>query len=118
MEKHIENLAAIEFCIGKIEEMQAQESLENRWLWEVRHKIAQYVHSYLKLHNKDKKSQQHILSEEEKEEIINNHPLLQPFDQASIGITNEQRNIIQKEIYDKVHKMYLFYEKKDESKSE
>jgi len=49
--------------------------------------------------------------EEQKQEIIKNHPLLQPFDQVSIGITSEQRNKIQKEIYDKVHKMYFFSEK-------
>lgn len=109
MERRIENLATIKFCIEKIEELLAEKSLENRWLWEVRLKIAQYVHSYLILHAKNKKSERNILSEEEKQEIVKNHPLLQPFDQASIGITNEQRDKIQKEIYDKVHKMYLFH---------
>ncbi|MBN2589666.1 MAG: hypothetical protein JXA96_07380 [Sedimentisphaerales bacterium] len=111
MEKHIENLATITYCLEKIEEILSQSSLENRWLWEVRLKIAQYVYSYLILHDKNKKSDQQILSEEEKQEIVKKHPLLQPFDQASIGVTNEQRNKIQKEIYDKVHKMYLFHEK-------
>ncbi len=110
MEKDIENLATIKYCIEKIEEILSQSSLENRWLWEVRLKIAQYVYSYLKLHDKNKKAEQHFLSEEEKQDIVKNHPLLQPFDQASIGVTNEQRNKIQKEIYDKVHKMYLFHE--------
>ena len=113
MEKHIENLATIKFCIEKIKGIMTQKSLENHWLWEVRLKIAQYVHSYLKLHDKEKKPNQHILSEEEKQEIVKSHPLLQPFDQASIGITVEQRNKIQKEIYDKIHKMYLFHEEID-----
>lgn len=110
MEKYIENLATINYCLEKIEELLSQSSQENRWLWEVRLKIAQYVYSYLLLHNKNKKTEPCILSEKEKQEIITNHPLLQPFDQASIGITNEERDIIQKEIYDKVHKMYLFHE--------
>jgi hypothetical protein len=111
MEKQIENLATIKYCIERIEEKLLQSSLESRWLWETRLKIAQYVHSYLMLHDKNKESERLTLSDEHKQEIIKNHPLLQPFDQVSIGITSEQRNKIQKEIYDKVHKMYFFFEK-------
>ena len=113
MDKHIENLTTIQYCIEKIEEKLSHNSLENRWLWEVRYKIALYVHNYLKIHDKENKSDRHVLSEGEKKEIIKNHPLMQPFDQASIGITNEQRNKIQKEIYDKVHNMYLFHKEND-----
>lgn len=111
MEKQTENLATIKYCIEMIEDILSQKSLESRWLWETRLKIAQYVYSYLLLHDKNKDSERLTLSNEHKQEIIKNHPLLQPFDQASIGITNEQRNKIQKEIYDKVHKMYLFSDK-------
>jgi len=113
MEKHIENLATIKYCTEIIEQLLSDDSLENRWLWEVRLKIAEYVRSYLLLHDKDKKAEQHILSDEEKQEIFKNHPLLQPFDQASIGINKEQREAIQKEIYDKVHKMYLLQSDSD-----
>lgn len=118
MEKNIENLATIKYCIERIKENISESSNENQWLWKVRLKIAEYVYSYLLLHDKDKKAEKHILSEEQKREIMNNHPLLQPFDQASIGITNEQRDAIQKEIYDKVHKMYLFHVESDTEQSE
>ena len=113
MEELIENLATIKYCVEKIEEKLLQNSIENRWLWEVRLKIAQYVYSYMSLNDKKNKFERHILNEEQKQEIIKNHPLMQPLDMASIGITNEQKKAIQKDIYDKVHKMYFFLEKNE-----
>ena len=113
MEELIENLVTIKYCIEKIEAKLLQSSLENRWLWETRLKIAQYVYSYMLLHNNNREIEPSILNEEQKQEIIKTHPLMQPLRQASIGITNEQRNAIQKEIYDKIHNMYFLHEKKE-----
>ncbi len=113
MKKQIESLATIKYCIEKIEEKLSQSSLENCWLWEVRLKIAQYVYSYLATYDKKNESERQTLSEEQKQEVIKVHPLMQPFDQTSIGITNEQKKTIQKEIYDKIHKMYFFKEIND-----
>jgi hypothetical protein len=113
MKNQIENLAAIKYCIENIEAKLLQNSLEDRWLWDVRLKIAQYVYSYLLLNDKTDESEQYILNEEQKQEIIKNHPLMQPFNQASIGVANEQRQSIQKEIYDRIHKMYFILEKSE-----
>ena len=113
MEELIENLATIKYCVEKIEEKLLQNSIENRWLWEVRLKIAQYVYSYMLLNDQKNEFERHILSEEQKREIIKNHPLMQSLQKASIGITNEQKKAIQKQIYDKIHKMYFFLEENE-----
>ena len=82
MDKQIENLTTVEYCIKKIEEKLAESDLENRWLWEVRLKIANYVLSYLSLNQKKNEIQPHTLSIQQIQDITNNHPLLQPFSQA------------------------------------
>lgn len=113
MKNQIENLAEIKYCIENIEAKLLQSSLENRWLWEVRLKIAQYVYSYLLLNDKNNESDRYVLNEEQKQEIVKNHPLMQPFNQVSIDIANEQRQTIQKKIYDRIHKMYFLPEKSE-----
>ena len=106
MDKQIEDLSTIKYCIEVIEEKVSQPDLDDQWLWEVRLKIAHYVYSYLQQkHSND--IELPAMSEEQRQDIIENHPLMQPFNQASIGITSEQRARIQKEICDNINKMYL-----------
>ena len=106
MDKQIEDLATIRYCLETIEQKLSEPDLENRWIWEVRQKIAHYVYSYLQ-QKQSNDIELPAMSEEQKQDIIENHPLMQPFNQASIGITSEQRARIQKEICDNINKMYL-----------
>ena len=66
MDKQIEDLATIGYCLERIEEKLTESDLENRWLWEVRLKIAHYVYSYLQLKQMKKKIESHTISDHQK----------------------------------------------------
>lgn len=93
-----DNAAVLEFCLREINRREMTD-LQYSWLWHIKEKIARYA---LKILYMKGQSSGQFLTEEQKDQILQHHPLLENRHTSFGSISRELPKHIRDEVHHKV----------------